>query len=272
MKRDQLAAYVVALAHVRLAKTPARLSMQTHSTNRYASLDGLATALEQSIPLSAIPELLLAREASSDISMLRTWVELLERESDVAWANQLLRARCVLASVKEEVPHYIRYVSMMNAEVAAMQRERRLRRVLFMGCGSFPLSAMILASIHEMSVTCLDRDPVACGRASALLRASGLANRVNVVCGHAEDFDFVARYQAIWVAMMVGRDEVSKMYVLNRLQRALHRRETVLAVRSPVGHGRLLYGGAVSDAAKRRALASADYVHGYMKTFVYSTP
>ncbi len=55
-------------------------------------------------------------------------------------------------------------------------------RVLNIGCGAIPFTALLIAQFTGARVTAVDRDPDAARRAAACVRRQGWAHRVRVVC------------------------------------------------------------------------------------------
>jgi SAM-dependent methyltransferase len=114
------------------------------------------------------------------------------------------------------------------------------RRVVFLGAGPLPLSALLVADALEAPVDAVDCDPIAvdAGRrvADALSRGS---QRVRFVEGDALTLD-VADYDLVMVAALVGATPVAKQAVLRRLAGAM-RPGSLLLARSARAARTLLY-------------------------------
>ena len=60
-------------------------------------------------------------------------------------------------------------------------------RVLSIGCGAVPFTALLVARMTGARVTAVDRDPVAARLAEACVARCGLADQVQIVCCDAAD-------------------------------------------------------------------------------------
>ncbi len=78
------------------------------------------------------------------------------------------------------------YLSLRDAETA-LASPQALRRVVFLGCGALPLTAILLAQADpNAQLRCVDADAQACTLADALVRALGLEHRITVEHARAE--------------------------------------------------------------------------------------
>lgn len=74
-------------------------------------------------------------------------------------------------------------------------------RILHLGCGPLPLTAMVLAEAG-LRVDAVDRDPEAASSAARVIAGSGLDQRINVICADGCEVDY-AGYDAVWVSFHV---------------------------------------------------------------------
>jgi len=146
--------------------------------------------------------------------------------------GELEKAMARLGRRPEELA-YFQQVTQCCREEAARAAITRNARVLFIGCGAFPLSALALAEQIGCRVTALDSDPEAVLLARGVIEARGLADRVDVRLGHGEKTG-AAGYSHVLVASLVGR----KRALLARLA-ASSAAGTVLLVRFGNGLRRL---------------------------------
>ncbi len=162
-----------------------------------------------------------------------------ESALETAWARRLIGDPTALGAF----PYLDNYVALVQGEWAALTATlgRRPRRVVFIGSGPLPLTALLLHRlVPDLAVTCVDRDPdaVALGRQVAASVAG--ARAAVFVHAEADDLDPTG-FDVVLVAALVGSTSAAKGATLARLASRLSQ-GALVAVRSVPADGReLLY-------------------------------
>lgn len=162
-----------------------------------------------------------------------------EQQLELVWARRIATASdpdgCLAG-----FPYLDNYRRLARLELDTLARvaSRRPRRVLFVGAGPLPLSALLMADALGVPVDAMDRDPAALDAGRQVLAALR-AGRVRSVAGDAMTAD-VAGYDLVMVAALVGSTPGAKEAVLQRLARAMTP-GSVLLVRSARAARTLLY-------------------------------
>jgi nicotianamine synthase len=162
-----------------------------------------------------------------------------EQQLELAWARRIAAAtdpRACLASF----PYVGNYRRLAHLELDTLARvaSRPPRRVLFLGAGPLPLSALLVADALGVTVDALDRDAVAVDTGSRVVEALD-ADGVRLVAGDAMTAD-VAGYDLVMLAALVGTTPAAKQAVLQRLAGAMTPGSVLLA-RSARAARTLLY-------------------------------
>lgn len=126
-----------------------------------------------------------------------------EYDLEVSSANAALSAADPAAAVDACVAAKI---AMLPATFFEALSERR--RLLFVGSGPFPTTAMALVRVLGRPVTCLDRDGAANALAARFVAASDMASAITILEGALERFDDLPRYDAVVGAFLLGVDIV----------------------------------------------------------------
>ncbi len=102
------------------------------------------------------------------------------------------------------------YRHVIEREIALAEIESR-DRVLNIGCGAAPFTALLLARHTGARITCLDRDPQAVAQAGRLVRRLGLQGSVDIQLGDA------AHSAPPFDVAVVALQTIPKLGVLHRL-------------------------------------------------------
>jgi hypothetical protein len=128
------------------------------------------------------------------------------------------------------------YRNLVAAELGALPAGLDLGKgesIAFVGAGPLPLSAILMHLSAGARVTCIDRDPRACGLACELCRKAGLTG-VEIACAPGASYDY-APHPVVFVASLVP-DKAEVMRCIR--ERCPH---AVVALRSADGLCTLLY-------------------------------
>lgn len=161
-----------------------------------------------------------------------------ESNLEAFWAQQI-RLATEPRNALTSFPYWRNYQELSQAEVSCIaQQLQHPARILFIGCGPLPLSAILFAKSSAFSsVEAIDSDLRAVGDAKevcALLESS-------VIVRHAaaETFDF-SGFDVVFMAALVGMTNSDKQAILQTI-RETARPGALVAARSVTAQRELLY-------------------------------
>lgn len=200
-----------------------------------------STALEDPV-LSAVRERLQALCAEGEARLEAHWARrILEAPQREAWV------------ALERFPYYANYGRLAELELAALRAAGAAgatqfapRRALFIGCGPLPLTSILLAARHGLTVTNLDVDPGACAAAERLALRLGIAGALDFVTADVLEHASLAPYDVVFMAALVGRHRAEKRAILRHIAEHVSPRARVV-VRSAHRLRTLLYPGVELD-------------------------
>jgi hypothetical protein len=110
-----------------------------------------------------------------------------ECEMEKWWCRKILQSVCPAVQALEAFWYLENYRELCQAEYR-MVAGAGAKRFAFLGSGSLPMTAIILAQDHpEIEMRCVDSDAEACELSQKLIRWLGLADRITIHCMGAED-------------------------------------------------------------------------------------
>jgi nicotianamine synthase len=144
-----------------------------------------------------------------------------EHELERYWARRIVDAADPHAELAR-FPYTGNYSDLARLEVHALlgHLDAPPRRVLFVGPGPMPLSAVVMATEHGVAVDTLDVDPQAVALGAAVVDALGVEG-VSFRTGDVVDETDLAGYDAVFLAALVGLEPGAKARVLRRLRAAV---------------------------------------------------
>lgn len=209
----------------------------------FGRLVGLATARRA----SSVADAVLADPAvDAVVDHLRILCAVGETALERYWAQRIAAADDPHAEL-ERFPYLGNYRDLTRLEVHAVAGHlpHPPRRMLFVGTGPLPLTALVLAQVHGVTVDGLDVDADAVERGNEVARALGV-HRVRVRVGDVLDATDLRGYDAVCLAALVGLDADTKSRVLAHVRARLDPGALVLA-RSAHSLRGLLYPVLVPD-------------------------
>jgi hypothetical protein len=120
----------------------------------------------------------------------------------------------VLCRESAERSQYFKYVSLFAAEEGCAAELRHDSRLLFVGSGAIPISALSLARQFDCEVTCLDVDPQAVAMSRQLLSSQTACETIDIQLGDIHSVPDLDSYTHVWIASLVPQ----KLQVLESLQ------------------------------------------------------
>lgn len=222
----------------------------------YALRDRLATLAPSYAPLEEVAALrteLLALTSPRDgilvdqilaMPALRTLGESLRRLNDQAetaieeqFANALMGCANPQAYLRT-FPHYTSYEHLTRHLEEAV-RGHSTNRLLFIGSGSFPISAILAANIFDQ-IDCLDNNAEANEKAKHIVSLFRLENHIRFIHADVHTFEDLESYDVVMLASLVGNTPDDKRCMLGKLG-AHMRSGTLLLARTSHGLRTLVY-------------------------------
>jgi len=141
------------------------------------------------------------------------------------------------------------------ADELALLRSVAPRRILIIGSGACPMSAIVIQeAFPDAAVVGMDRSARACDLARRLLTASGRTT-ITIVEGEAGGPLDLEQFDCIVLALTVGSNEHDKERIIRSLRGAAAP-HAMLVIRTAAGWGRVLYAGSnmpvIADRANRQ--------------------
>ena len=118
-------------------------------------------------------------------------------------------------------------------------------RILFVGSGPYPTTAMAIASVLKCSVTCLDHSKEANEIGQMFVAAGGMSGDVSIVQGSLEAFEAIGDFDAVVTAFLVGVDtrpravDAKSELIQSTVRRVAPGARLIL--RTTIGAGTLIY-------------------------------
>lgn len=164
-----------------------------------------------------------------------------EYELELDWARRIAAADYPVAML-ERFPYYRNYQKLTDLEYQALRLggRRRIRRVLFVGSGPLPLSAVLLARQYGIFVDGIDSDEAAVAVSQQLVRQLGLSDLLQIRQADAATFANYRQYDAVFLAALVGLEAEVKRTIAAVIQDQM-RPGSLLVMRSAHGLRQLLY-------------------------------
>lgn len=163
--------------------------------------------------------------AAALIDSLRAVSSRGESELERAWARRVIAADDPWAELRR-FPYLGNYQRLVRFELAGLLAvgAEPPRSTVVLGAGPLPLTGLVLARDHGVRVTNVDHDAEACELGSELVRALGLAAKVDTVCDDARgaaDLSAVALSDTVLLAALAGSDGAAKRDITRPLAKAM---------------------------------------------------
>jgi GNAT superfamily N-acetyltransferase/protein-L-isoaspartate O-methyltransferase len=220
----------------RLASTPSL--RPTPSTNRFFTE---LVKLTNTTSANETAEILNDAEIINIIPKLRAICSEGEGYLESYWATKITADKHPAIAL-EDFPYYSNYLKLAELEYQSLSLigNRRLKRILFVGSGSLPLSAILLAQQYGLIVDNIDNDAKAVETSSKLINRLGLGGVVSVMQADATSFTQYGEYDAIFLASLVGLDPTAKQAIIANIQRQM-KQGGLMVARTAHGLRTLLY-------------------------------
>ncbi len=167
-----------------------------------------------------------------------------EIELERYWANRIIEGENDLT----QFPYHGNYVLLTKFELEQMQKYMELdgKRLLFVGSGALPLTAMMFKQQQpSLSIQCIDKDAEFVRLSRALLSRLGISylpiSSHDIASLDSDVQSMLSTIDIVFIAALVGKSNVEKNQILSDIQPYL-KSGSLVAVRSvPDDLRRLIY-------------------------------
>lgn len=167
-------------------------------------------------------KILGSRRVQKIIPRLRTLNATGEVELEQAWVRTILASTHPTITL-EQFPYYENYLKLTELEFRSLNLSgnRPIKHVLFIGSGPLPLSSILMARKFGLFVDNIDNDADASALSTALVQRLGLADVINIRHAEAKTHQSYHRYDAIFLAALVGTDGREKQEIIDAIQQRM---------------------------------------------------
>ncbi len=166
----------------------------------------------------------------------------------------LLQKKCALAEYELEkywstkditkFPYYQNYLDLAKLEWESFQScyhpSKDKRKVLFIGSGPIPFTAIILAQKYGVSSLLIDTDDEAVRLSTNLIKKLNLSHKISIQKISGQEFQDYDKYGIIYLAALAGIASTEKLSILKKIY-SLAKPHTHILCRSSWGSRKLLY-------------------------------
>lgn len=155
------------------------------------------------------------------------------------WAREIIEHSQELTSF----PYYQNYVDLTKLEMSLLDQEDRDWcdfPVLFIGGGSLPMTAIMLAYSGGIKSTIVDIDAEAIRLAEQVISQLGLSHLISVQSSDGANFSDYKNYKTIYVAALAGLGDKPKQLIFQQIAAQVSGQQLLVA-RSSWGARQVLY-------------------------------
>lgn len=181
-----------------------------------------------------MPEVLALR------SRLRELRASYEYADEARWARRIVLHPNPAAELAR-YPNYEHYIKVADFEMGLLTQTRLdLKRILFIGSGPLPLTAILFAQRFGIEVDCLDLNPEACRLARKVIQGLALSHHLSVQQLDILEFSAFEKYDVVFLAALAGTSDVKKSRIVQHLNHVMLPGQLAV-LRSAQGWRALLY-------------------------------
>lgn len=172
--------------------------------------------------------------------LLRKACALGEYELEKHYSKRVASSRFPRSELKR-FPYYGNYEDLASLEHSSLLcLGMPLRKILFVGGGPLPLTAIILAVKYGIACDVLEKNEEAAFLSARLIESLSLSSKVSIIAEDASGFAGYNKYSAIFIAALVDPASRKKKAILARVYKGMHT-GAFLVIRSAYGNRKLLY-------------------------------
>lgn len=195
----------------------------------------------------AFSDLVAFCERNSDVNLkqdqiqkLRELSSVAEYEMEVYWAKKILASKNPNKEL-ETFWYYKNYEQLVDLEyLNVICLYKSIQKILFIGGGPLPLTAILLCKKYGLTCTILEKDSESYSISVTLVEKLGLSSNVTIINTDAEKYNGYNKFDLIYLAAMVGHDETTKSNIISLIHTKI-RKGKLLLCRSSHGTRKLLY-------------------------------
>lgn len=194
--------------------------------------------VERVIHRTDIQSNLLTEKEIADLQQLCSRAEY---ELEKYWATKIIQSENPQETLKE-FPYYQNYMDLTRLEVCSLQScmNHDIHKAIFVGGGPLPLTAIVLATRYNMSVTILDHDENAIALSQELIYSLKLSEKVKIIHADGASYNKYGEFNIVFVAALAGLNTKVKEAIFKQIKIHASREAHILA-RSSWGKRKLLY-------------------------------
>lgn len=178
--------------------------------------------------------------SNMEIKFIRDRSNIAETNLEIHWANKLLEEGSKYPNIEDFVYHS-NYRDLVNLEILNIKvYKKNIKKILFIGGGALPITAIILAQKYNYNVTILERDQESYDISTELISKLTLNNKINIVLCSALYYVDYDEYDLIYIAAMVGDNQKDKDAIINMISGSALP-GTIILIRSAFAMKELLY-------------------------------
>lgn len=173
-------------------------------------------------------------------SVLQNLAAKAEFELEMYWAKEIINSEKPQTKLKA-FPYYKNYSDLTKLELYSLQSciEHKDHKVVFVGGGPLPMTAIMLAIEHNIDSTIIDCDETAVEQAKKLLMALNLDNKIRVEFADGVNYDY-SNHNTIYIAALAGLNNKIKNQIFKQIK-STSQKGTHLIARSSWRNRKLLY-------------------------------
>jgi|SRR5579872_196485 len=164
-----------------------------------------------------------------------------EYQLEKFWAEKIIKSAGP-AAVLNKFPYNTNYKKLTQLEWLSLLgcTKHTEHKILFIGGGPLPMTAIFLAVDHNQKVAILEKEEEAYEISKKLVRSLGLANKIKILNEDASEFRQYGKYNCFFVAALAGLEREVKHTIISEIQKQAPKNSHILA-RSSWGSRELLY-------------------------------
>ncbi len=164
-----------------------------------------------------------------------------EYQLEKHWAEKLLGSANAAKALKK-FPYNENYKKLTQLEWLSLLgcTKHIEHKILFIGGGPLPMTAIFLAVDHNQKVTILEKEEEAYEISKKLVGSLGLGSKIKIINEDASEFKKYGKYNCFFVAALAGLEKSVKQTIIKEIQTQAPKNSHILA-RSSWGSRELLY-------------------------------
>lgn len=217
-----------------------------HLRDLFSDLERIASAMPPSLSDEVVRDVLVADRLPATYAIRSRWESATETLAAKSALNCVDPCSAISSAVGQKIA---------SLAPVFFQELRDRRRILFVGSGPYPTTAMAISLMCNVDVTCLDRNEAANEIGAEFISVGRMSSRLNIVAGDVEEFPDIESFDAVVLAFLVGiGHQTQPMETKDRLVQHLTGRlasNSRLILRTPVFGGRLIYPSVTPPSSDR---------------------